>query len=501
MDRAFLHRYEEELGHIRALAAEFGALHPTVARNLSLDTVPCPDPYVERLLEGVAYLAARTRLKLDIESARYARGVLDALYPDLAGPAPAVSMVRLEPGPQVDTMRDGHVVRRGTRLVASLREGLSTRATYTTAQDVALWPVRVEAAEYLQDVGALRAAGLSDRQVGGGEAGLRVALAPAGPGALADLSLDRLDLFLGGRSRGGALFDAVFGHGRRALARPAKSRAAFVPVGAPAMVGVGDDEALLPRVRPSFQGYRLLREYFLMPERFHYLRLDGLGPAVSACAEGALEIVLVLERARPEISDLSAADLALFATPLVNLFERECNIVELDPRRSDHVVHADRAPRARLRDPPPAERRGRRPRGARRADRAPPRGHAARGLGARPRRRAAPAPAGRGRAAARPDAHQLPRRRRVRLGLRTRRLFGHAPPAAEHPGAVLQPRPARARRHADADARRGRPGRRGEAAVGVPPAARGARGAGAAGPRGRGRARRPRLAPGGPALA
>ena len=67
MDRAFLEYYEDELAHIRVLAAEFADLHPAVARNLSLDTVPCPDPYVERLLEGVAFLAARTRLKLDGE--------------------------------------------------------------------------------------------------------------------------------------------------------------------------------------------------------------------------------------------------------------------------------------------------------------------------------------------------------------------------------------------------------------------------------------------------
>ena len=58
MDRSFLTYYEEELGHIRGLAVEFAALHPTVARNLSLDAVSCPDPYVERLLEGVAYLAS-----------------------------------------------------------------------------------------------------------------------------------------------------------------------------------------------------------------------------------------------------------------------------------------------------------------------------------------------------------------------------------------------------------------------------------------------------------
>ncbi|MFZ1482060.1 MAG: type VI secretion system baseplate subunit TssF, partial [Paracoccaceae bacterium] len=68
MDRAFLSYYEAELAHVRDLSREFAALHPTVARNLSLDAVPCPDPYVERLLEGVAYLAARTRLKLDGES-------------------------------------------------------------------------------------------------------------------------------------------------------------------------------------------------------------------------------------------------------------------------------------------------------------------------------------------------------------------------------------------------------------------------------------------------
>ena len=101
MDRAFLEYYEDELAHIRALAAEFADLHPSVASNLSLDTVPCPDPYVERLLEGVAFLAARTRLKLDGEGARFARAVLDALYPDLVAPTPAVGMVALKPGPQV----------------------------------------------------------------------------------------------------------------------------------------------------------------------------------------------------------------------------------------------------------------------------------------------------------------------------------------------------------------------------------------------------------------
>ena len=317
------------------------ALHPTVARNLSLDAVPCPDPYVERLLEGVAYLAARTRLKLDGESQRHVRGILDALYPDLAGPAPAMSTVVLHPGPQVLTMADGHLVKRGTRLVAALRDGVSTRATYTTAQDVTLWPVVLEAVEYLQDRGALSAAGVPEAQLKGAEAGLRLILRRQGAGALADLSLDRLEIEFSGGARSGAIFDAVFAAPLPVIARKAEAAAAFHTAPPPDLVGVRDDEALLPRLRPAFEGYRLMREYFLMPERFHALRLTGLAPAIKASAQ-KMEIILPMGRTAPAIAEVSAKDFRLFATPVVNLFEKECNVVEMDPRATAHVVHADR---------------------------------------------------------------------------------------------------------------------------------------------------------------
>jgi type VI secretion system protein ImpG len=341
MDRAFLSYYEAELAHVRDLSKEFAALHPTVARNLSLDSVPCPDPYVERLLEGVAYLAARTRLKLDGESQRHVRGVLDALYPDLAAPAPAMSTVVLHPGPQVQTMADGHLVKRGTRLVAALRDGISTRAIYTTAQDVTLWPVAVDAVEYLQDRGALSAAGVPDALIKGAEAGLKLTFRRQGPGALADLSLDRLDVEFSGGPRSAAIFDAVFAAPLPVIARKAAQAAPFFRSAQPELIGIRDDEALLPRLRLSFEGYRLLREYFLMPERFYGLRLSGLSAAVKSSAQ-KMEVVLPMGRPASAIADVSAKDFRLFATPVVNLFEKECNVVEMDARTTAHVVHADR---------------------------------------------------------------------------------------------------------------------------------------------------------------
>jgi type VI secretion system protein ImpG len=341
MDRVFLEYYEEELMHIRQLAAEFADMHPTVARNLSLDTVPCPDPYVERLLDGVAFLAARTRQKVDGERSRFARGVLDLLYPDLVSPTPATGMAVLKPGQQLQTMNEGHLVSRGARLLSGLMPGLSTRATYTTAQDVHLWPLEVASVRYFQDRSAIASAGLQAPAGSVVESALSLSLARVGKGNLNELTVDALNLCFAGRSKSWQLFDAFFGACVATAARPEGGSGALRQLALPEMVGIADTEALMPRTRPTFEGYRLLREYFMMPERFHYVRVGGLQPVVRRSAT-RIEIVFFFRRHAPELADVSAADFELFVTPIINLFERECNVIELDGRRTRQAVYADR---------------------------------------------------------------------------------------------------------------------------------------------------------------
>lgn len=341
MDRAFLEYYEEELTHIRALAAEFADMHPTIARNLSLDTVPCPDPYVERLLDGVAFLAARTRLKVDAERSRFSRSVLDLLYPDLVSPTPATGMAVLKPGQQVHTMDAGHAIARGTKLISGLLPGISTRATYCTAQDVHLWPLEVASVRYLQDKSSIANAGVAAAKGQSAESALCLTLGRIGKGNLSDLAVDQLRFCFAGRTKAPLIFDAIFGACSSVGARPEARTGQLSPLPMPAMVGISDAEALMPRTRSSFEGYRLLREYFMMPERFHYARIEGLQPTLRVCS-GRLDIVFLFKRPAPELADLTPADFELFATPIINLFERECNIVELDARRTRQPVYADR---------------------------------------------------------------------------------------------------------------------------------------------------------------
>ncbi len=65
MDPRLLEYYNRELQFMREMGAEFARAYPRVAARLGIDGLECADPYVERLLEGFAFLAARVQLKLD----------------------------------------------------------------------------------------------------------------------------------------------------------------------------------------------------------------------------------------------------------------------------------------------------------------------------------------------------------------------------------------------------------------------------------------------------
>ena len=67
MDPRLLRYYNLELQHLREMGAEFAQHFPKIAGRLGMNGLEVADPYVERLLEGVSFLAARVQLKLDSE--------------------------------------------------------------------------------------------------------------------------------------------------------------------------------------------------------------------------------------------------------------------------------------------------------------------------------------------------------------------------------------------------------------------------------------------------
>ena len=127
MDERLLDHYNTELHHLREMTGEFAREFPKIAGRLSLDKDAkeiCPDPYVERLLEGFAYLAARVHLKLDAEFPRFTQALLETVYPHYLSPIPSMAVARFEPEENDAALAPGIVMPRGSLL---RRDRKSTR--------------------------------------------------------------------------------------------------------------------------------------------------------------------------------------------------------------------------------------------------------------------------------------------------------------------------------------------------------------------------------------
>ena len=129
MDERLLEHYNTELRHLREMAAEFAREFPKIAGRLALDKEAkeiCPDPYVERLLEGFAYLAARVHLKLDAEFPRFTQSLLETIYPHYLSPIPSMAIVRFDPQPNDSALVEGVSIPRGTLIRSNLGKGERT---------------------------------------------------------------------------------------------------------------------------------------------------------------------------------------------------------------------------------------------------------------------------------------------------------------------------------------------------------------------------------------
>src|SRR5207302_1018203 len=136
MDRRLLNHYNIELAHLRQTAAEFAQEFPKIAGRLALDREAkeiCPDPFVERLLEGFAFLTARVQLKLDAEFPRFTQAILETVYPHYLCPTPSMAVVRFEPDEQAAQIAEGFSIPRGTALKSVIGLDEHTPCEFRTA--------------------------------------------------------------------------------------------------------------------------------------------------------------------------------------------------------------------------------------------------------------------------------------------------------------------------------------------------------------------------------
>ncbi|AUB85632.1 type VI secretion system baseplate subunit TssF [Candidatus Thiodictyon syntrophicum] len=350
MDPRLLGYYNRELRFMREMGGELAAEFPKIAARLGLESFECADPYVERLLEGFAYLAARVQLKIDAEFPAFTQHFLEMVYPHYLAPTPSMAVVELQPDLDEGALAEGFDLPRDTVLRGTLGRDAQTACEYRTAHPVRLWPMELTAAEYFSHTGPVAKADLPALKRS--KAGIRLRLRTTANLTFAQLAPGRperfqLVLFLQGADQlPFELYARLLGDTVAVLVQPTARPLPWIetlPATALRPLGFADDESLLPYAPASFQGYRNLHEYFAFPQRYLFIAIDGLGPVLRRLDAPEVDLILLLGQPAPGLERvLDAANFALHCSPAINLFPKRLDRIHLNATGPEQHLVPDR---------------------------------------------------------------------------------------------------------------------------------------------------------------
>jgi type VI secretion system protein ImpG len=365
MNREFLDLYNRELQLLNEQAREFAEEYPGIAERLGGILEDRVDPLVSGLLEGAAFLAARVQLKLKHEFPEFTGNLLEQLVPHFLAPTPSAMIVQVIPAFGDKSLHDGHPIPHKANLDASfLERDRQIACRYRLSSDIVVWPFELSSAEYFSSPAQLGALGL---RVGTDIlAGMRLTLTlrttaradeePTDSEAIkkpemlfASCRTAELPLyFVGAEADSIALYEQLFAHCKgiyfRFLDEFGDPVVYPVPSGCLQQVGFGREEALFPNDVRVFEGFDLLREFFVFPRKFLGCALTGLERIFPQLKTKTVDILFGFDEVNVRLaSAVQPSMFAMYAAPAVNLFEKTADRIALKSNQYEYHVVADRS--------------------------------------------------------------------------------------------------------------------------------------------------------------
>ncbi|MDR3302194.1 MAG: type VI secretion system baseplate subunit TssF [Spirochaetaceae bacterium] len=331
--------YRDNLHYIRALGAEFAAEFPKIAGRLSLSDFECEDPYIERLLEGTAFLSARIEKKLDEGYHNFLESILNAIAPSSLYPIPSGAVLELILNPGAAESLKGLPLPGGT-VFEALIPTINTLCRFSSTQDMPLAALSLAEAQYLsRDISAL------DIPNNSALAALRLKLSAAGNEPLSPL--DKLVFFVNMPDADASILQRQIISDSIGIFYRYEADAPFTEAN-----GVSFDipldfggKFLQEELNNNMRALRLLQNFLAYPAFFKFISIENLAP-LFINTKSSIEFVILFKRKEMPLANIKSSSLKLNCVPVLNLFTKRSDRVAVEHEKFEyHIVPDKTAPR------------------------------------------------------------------------------------------------------------------------------------------------------------
>ncbi|MDR1578406.1 MAG: type VI secretion system baseplate subunit TssF [Deltaproteobacteria bacterium] len=303
--------YQEELVKLRELGAEFSRDNPALAPMLGAKG---DDPDVERLLEGVAFLSSLTRRTLAEGFPELIQALTRMVFPAALLPIPSATIIAFQ---TARGFMEPIKAPAGTALASNPVAGVSAR--FTTTTPMTILPAAVTEVK------------LEEGRTGEATVSLTIgSSAPLGRWLPNSLNIHLAGDYPEASERWRVLL-------RKTVAVEVEAQGQTLRLGPESVQpsGFGPGEKALPN--QSLLAFNLVQEYFVMPWKLLFLRVEGLA-ALASDPSQKLTLKFRLANLTAPLSPAGPRNFLLNAAPAINVFPHPAHPLVVDHRRDEYPL-------------------------------------------------------------------------------------------------------------------------------------------------------------------
>lgn len=332
----FLKYYQDELLFLRKKSGKFAKKHPEIADKLDIKDGESTDPYTERIIESVAFMAAKLSQRIDDNEQNIAFHLLSALYPNLINVFPPCSIAKFEPENNISLLN--HLkINKWTNLFVRSKNGAECQ--FRTLYPLAIYPISISQINLLK----------VSKKIGGDDGWCLEIKIKTNSVPIEQLQLDDLLFHINSNIIENALilYEAIFSNPKRDI---------FVKVGEQHFnldfknivpCGFASGESVCPVSPYSTNCFQLFQEILHFKRKFMFFRIVNVGKVITESGiknVDEISIIIDINVSEEHIFEIVNNDsIILNATPIVNLFPITSDPFRFDGTQAKYLLLADQS--------------------------------------------------------------------------------------------------------------------------------------------------------------